>query len=38
MGFVGGLLVAILICGLGVCWLAVAMALRGRLVDAVRRE
>jgi hypothetical protein len=37
-GFVGGLVVAILICGLGVCSLAAAMALRGRLVDAVRRE
>ena len=32
------LVVAILICGLGVCSLAAAMALRGRLVDAVRKE
>ena len=30
--------VGILLFGIAVCWLAGALALRGRLVDAVRRE
>ncbi|MDB6139952.1 MAG: FtsX-like permease family protein, partial [Verrucomicrobiaceae bacterium] len=38
LGFMGGLVLAIIICGLVVCTASAALALRGRLLDAVRKE
>ncbi len=37
-GFLGGLWAAVLVFGLLVCALAVVLAVRGRLLDAIRRE
>ena len=34
----GGLLLGVLAFGLAVCWLAVATAVRGRLIESIRRE
>ena len=36
--FLGGLLLGVLAFGLAVCWLAVATAVRGRLIESIRRE
>jgi ABC-type antimicrobial peptide transport system permease subunit len=38
LGFMGGLVLAIIASGLLVCTGAAAMALRGRLLDSVRKE
>ncbi|MDB6119665.1 MAG: FtsX-like permease family protein [Verrucomicrobiaceae bacterium] len=38
LGFMVGLVLAIIVCGLLVCTAAASMALRGRLLDAVRKE
>lgn len=36
--FLGGLITAILLFGVVICWFAVSGAVRGRLIDAIRRE
>lgn len=38
LGFLGALLAGVLVFGLLTCWLAVASAVRGRLLESIRRE
>jgi ABC-type antimicrobial peptide transport system permease subunit len=38
LGFLAALLSGVLLCGLITCWLAVASAVRGRLLESIRRE
>jgi len=38
LAFLGGLILAVLGFGLLVCVIAVSTAVRGRLIDAIRRE
>lgn len=38
LGFLGALLTGVLVFGLLTCWLAVASAVRGRLLESIRRE
>lgn len=38
LGFLTALLSGVLLCGLITCWLAVASAVRGRLLESIRRE
>jgi hypothetical protein len=38
VGFLGALLLGVLVFGLAACWLAVTSAVRGQLLDALRRE
>ncbi|WP_176159267.1 ABC transporter permease [Prosthecobacter debontii] len=38
IGFLGSLIVGIVLFGVVICWIAVSSAVRGRLIDAIRRE
>ena len=38
VGFLGTLLAGVLVFGVVVCWIAVSSAVRGRLLDSIRRE
>jgi hypothetical protein len=38
IGFLGALIFGVLVFGLLTCWLAVTSAVRGRLLESIRRE
>lgn len=38
LGFLSALLAGVLVFGVVVCWIAVSSAVRGRLLDSIRRE